>query len=70
MTIGAYKTAFANNHNELDKQVQELISGDWQPYGNPYAVQGHFCQAMVIDATLMADGPQQEVDPKQQAKAV
>jgi hypothetical protein len=70
MTIGAYKTACAHNHNELDQQVQELISGDWQPYGNPYAVQGYFCQAMVIDAKLMADAPQPEVDPKQQAEAV
>jgi hypothetical protein len=70
MTIGAYKTAWAHNHNELDQQVQELISGDWQPYGNLYAVQGYFCQAMVIDAKLMADGPQPEVDPKRQAEAV
>ena len=54
-------------HNELDKQVQELsLCSATLP--QPLRLLSHLCQAMVIDATSMADGPQPGVHPSSKRK--
>jgi len=42
-----YKTVEGENPAHLDRQVKDLISEGYQPYGNPYTANKQVCQAMI-----------------------
>ena len=39
MKTKQYATAYGNNPRELDEAVNKLLSGGWQPFGNPYVME-------------------------------
>jgi len=43
-----YKTIITLTTSELfDKEVNSHINNGWKLQGNPYAVDGHYCQAVI-----------------------
>jgi hypothetical protein len=51
-----YKTVAGKDPGHLDRQIKELISAGYQPYGDPYTASKQLCQAMIKTNDHSASG--------------
>lgn len=47
MRIDEYEMVIDVSADDIGKQIDAMICEGWQPYGNPFACESYFCQAMV-----------------------
>jgi hypothetical protein len=57
MKTGKYKTVCESSLKILDDEVNQLISEEWELYGNPYVTEDGICQALVLPDEKLAGGP-------------